>query len=119
MKSNLIDIQIQIENLQKQAADIRSREFDVTVKEILQKMQAFGITLNDLRVDKQKAIGVKKPQKNMFSLGVAKSTRKPAVSTVAPKYKGPAGEIWSGRGLMPRWMSALVAQGRTKNEFAI
>lgn len=117
--SNLIDIQTQIEKLQKQAADIRSREFDVTVKEILSKMHAFGITLNDLRLDKRRASVSKKSLKINSLARVRKSTIKPAVSTVAPKYKGPAGEAWSGRGLMPRWMSALVAQGRTKDEFAI
>ena len=39
---NLIDIQTQIEKLQKQAADIRSREFNSTVQDILAKMAAFG-----------------------------------------------------------------------------
>ena len=36
--SNLIDIQGQIEKLQKQAAEIKSREFDKTVQEILAKL---------------------------------------------------------------------------------
>jgi DNA-binding protein H-NS len=39
--------------------------------------------------------------------------------TVAPKYRGPNGETWTGRGLQPRWMSALVAEGRTPEEFAV
>ena len=41
---------------------------------------------------------------------------------VAAKYRGPNGETWSGRGLMQRWLVALVAlvaQGKTKEEFAI
>lgn len=29
-------------------------------------------------------------------------------------YYGPAGETWSGRGLMPRWLSTLVKQGNNK-----
>ena len=36
--SNLIDIQTQIEKLQKQASDIRAREFDKTVQDIVAKM---------------------------------------------------------------------------------
>ncbi|MBP6718011.1 MAG: H-NS histone family protein, partial [Rhodoferax sp.] len=40
---------------------------------------------------------------------------KPAVA----KFRGPNGETWSGRGLMPRWLSALVAQGKTREDFAI
>lgn len=38
---------------------------------------------------------------------------------VAPRFKGPEGETWSGRGLRPKWLSALIAQGRKLEEFAI
>jgi DNA-binding protein H-NS len=38
---------------------------------------------------------------------------------VAPKYRGPGGETWAGRGARPRWLSALVKQGRKVEEFAI
>ena len=49
---NLIDIQSQIEKLQKQANDIKSKEFAATVQEIQAKMQAFGITVKDLQSTK-------------------------------------------------------------------
>lgn len=101
--NNLIDIQNQIEKLQQQAAEIRAQEFDKTVQEILAKMTAFGITLKDLESVKGRA------------RKAATTTAKPA----AVKYTGPNGETWSGRGLTPRWLTALVAQGRTKDEFAI
>jgi DNA-binding protein H-NS len=38
---------------------------------------------------------------------------------VAPKYRGPSGETWAGRGARPRWLSALMKQGRKIEEFAI
>lgn len=38
---------------------------------------------------------------------------------VAPRFRGPEGETWSGRGLRPKWLSALMAQGRKLEEFAI
>ena len=38
---------------------------------------------------------------------------------VAPRYRGPEGETWSGRGLRPKWMTALIAQGHKPEEFAI
>lgn len=114
--SNLIEIQNQIEKLQKQANDIKAREFDKTVQEIQAKMQAFGITVRDLqsgkkRAAKGKAKAVVKPQ--------GATAKKKSASTVAAKYRGPTGETWSGRGLMPRWLAALVAQGQSKEEFAI
>ena len=38
---------------------------------------------------------------------------------VPPKYRGPQGETWSGRGATPRWLAALLKQGRKRDDFAI
>ncbi|MDP3699443.1 MAG: H-NS histone family protein [Hylemonella sp.] len=117
--SNLIDIQSQIQKLQKQAGEIKAREFDKTVQEILGKMQAFGITVKDLQGGKGRG-GKAKPAKTAGKTGRAgAAAKKKAKSVVAPKFRGPNGETWSGRGLTPRWLSTLVAQGRKKEDFAI
>lgn len=116
--SNLIDIQTQIEKLQKQAADIKAREFDSTVQDIRAKMQAFGITVKDLQTVKRGTKGKNKKDtvpKKRASSGAAKNAGKP----VAAKFQGPNGETWSGRGLTPRWLATLLEQGRTKDEFAV
>lgn len=115
--SNLIDIQTQIQKLQKQADEIRSKEFDKTVQDILAKMQAFGITLKDLQPAKGKSRGKALAHKSVVKSG-SKGGKK-AGATVAAKYRGPNGETWSGRGLMPRWLAALVAQGQAKESFAV
>lgn len=113
--TNLVEIQIQIAKLQKQASAIKSREFDRTVAEILVKMQAFGITLKDLQLGKRGA-GLSKKTKTPVANSVSKvPTKKPA--KVAAKYKGPSGEVWSGRGLTPKWLVALGADGRKMEEF--
>jgi DNA-binding protein H-NS len=39
--------------------------------------------------------------------------------TVPPKYRGPNGETWAGRGAMPRWLSALLKEGHSVEEFLI
>ena len=128
--SNLVDIQSQIDKLQKQANEIRVREFDKTVQDILAKMNAFGITVKDL----QSKRGAKLSGKKRGMSGIMRSAKgpgKPAASSgkrgpsksagtvVAPKFRGPNGETWTGRGLMPRWLSALVVAGKTKEQFAI
>jgi DNA-binding protein H-NS len=115
--SNLIDIQGQIDKLQKQASDIRTKEFDKTVREILATMQVFGITAKDLQAASAKGGKVKagkagKPPR-------AKSVKSKTGSSVAPKFRGPNGETWSGRGLTPRWLAALQAQGSQKEDYAI
>jgi DNA-binding protein H-NS len=38
---------------------------------------------------------------------------------VAPKYRGPDGETWAGRGATPKWLTALMKQGRKRAEFLI
>lgn len=114
--SKLIDLQSQIANLQKQADEIRTREFQATILEIRQKMQAFGITVKDLQSAKAK------PGRKAKSAGakLAKPAKaKKTTSAVAAKYKGPNGETWSGRGLTPKWLASLVATGGTKEQYLI
>jgi len=117
--SNLIDIQSQIEKLQKQANEIKAKEFNSTVQDILAKMQAFGISVKDLQNAKpakgSKAIRGKKPA----SAAKTEKTSKKVGVAVAAKYRGPNGETWSGRGLTPKWLSSLIAQGQSKESFAI
>ena len=38
---------------------------------------------------------------------------------VAPKYKGPDGKEWSGRGKMPRWVTAAMSEGKRLEDFLI
>jgi DNA-binding protein H-NS len=38
---------------------------------------------------------------------------------VPPKYRGPHGELWSGRGVHPRWLAVLLKQGHAIEEYAI
>jgi len=49
----------------------------------------------------------------------SKPTRKRAPAKI--KYRDPSNKAntWSGRGRMPRWMSALVAKGQKKEDFAL
>ena len=115
--SNLLDIQSQIEKLQKQAADIRSKEFHSTVQDIRAKMQAFGITVKDLQSGKPGRPAKSKSGK-IVRVKAAKVPKK-AANPVAAKFRGPNGETWSGRGLTPRWLSTLIAQGQPKEAFAI
>ena len=115
--SHLVEIQIQIAKLQKQANAIKSREFGKAVAEILVKMQALGITLKDLQLGNRHA-GLSKKTKTPVANSVSKVPPKEPAK-VAAKYKGPSGEVWSGRGLTPKWLGALVAEGRKKDEFLI
>ena len=36
---------------------------------------------------------------------------------VAPKYRGPDGETWAGRGATPRWLKAAIKRGEEARKF--
>ena len=117
--NSLVDIQNQIVKLQKQASEIKGREFDKTIQDILLKMQAFGITIKDLQ--KTSSAGRKGKGKSAALVPgkTAGAKKKKSGAVVAAKFRGPNGESWSGRGLTPRWLASLIAQGQSKDDFAI
>ena len=117
--SNLIDIQTQIQKLQKQASEIKAREFDATLRDILAKMDAFGISIKDLQSAAVKTKGRGRPVSKSKVIAKPATKRKTSGAVVAAKFKGPNGEAWSGRGLTPRWLVTLIAQGQSKESFAI
>src|SRR5262245_43157561 len=38
---------------------------------------------------------------------------------VPPKYRGPSGETWAGRGARPRWLVAGIKGGKKLDDFLI
>jgi DNA-binding protein H-NS len=38
---------------------------------------------------------------------------------VPPKYRGPSGETWAGRGVRPRWLVAAIKGGKKLDHFLI
>lgn len=120
---NLAAIQAQIEDLQKQAAELRQKEYRKTVSDIVAQMRAFGISVEDIREALRrdggpgKSIGRRGRPKKVTpgAEGAPAAKRKPAPI----KYRGPAGETWTGRGKQPRWLKALVDAGRQPEEFLI
>lgn len=100
------------------------------IKQKLQKIQQLEAEL----IDKKKAIraaGIAQAQAIIDSLDIDvselrfKSMGEGHVrvvakrGVVAPKYRGPEGQTWSGRGRQPGWLVALLAEGHTLEEFAI
>lgn len=49
----------------------------------------------------------------------ARRMRSDAGQPLAPRYRGPGGETWSGRGRQPRWLADLEAAGHDREEFLI
>jgi DNA-binding protein H-NS len=112
---DLISIQSQIKDLQEKASAIKAKEFDQTVRDILTKMAAFGITVKDLKAPNGPASKVGKKMKGPLPAKLKTRTGLP----VAVKFRGTNGETWTGRGLTPTWLKAELANGKFKEDFAI
>jgi DNA-binding protein H-NS len=79
--------------------------------EALSKLERGGrIHLNGAKRRARTALGDKNGKANGSSGGKAK---------VAPKYRGPKGETWTGRGRAPRWLTALEADGKKRDSYRI
>ncbi len=115
---------VSLDVLQKQIAKLRARAKTLEsaqsakkakgVAQVRALMKKLGVDVSDLAPvpGAKRAGAVKRAAKG----GAKAAGRKP----VAAKYRDPqTGATWSGRGRMPLWLSAQIAQGRTKDDFAI
>ncbi|MBL6459564.1 H-NS histone family protein [Belnapia sp. T6] len=96
-------------------ARIREREASekAATRDELQKLaQERGFSMTDLFGELAPHSATKRGRK---SGETGKSERAP----VEAKYKGPNGELWSGRGRMPKWLHAAEAEGKTREIFLI
>lgn len=75
------------------------------------------------RVEKAGAIATVKQLVADFGLSPEecgfKGGKSKAKMAVAPLYRGPNGETWSGRGRAPGWLAALESQGQSRDAFRI
>ena len=55
----------------------------------------------------------------LFAADALSSKQRKTRGPVLVKYRSPTGDEWSGRGLTPRWLNDMIAQGRAKEEFAV
>lgn len=114
-----MEIRGQIQALEKQAAEMKARDFNKTVQDIREKMEVFGITVKDLQTVKRGSKAGKAKKEAAPKKAVVPGSKKTVGKPVAAKFRGPNGETWSGRGLSPRWLTMLVEQGASRDDFAI
>ena len=100
--------QLSIENLGRigeavrQIRQTKQEEARQTTRQAIEaQLQATGLSLRDLFPE------------------LLPGRRSGEAGPVPPKYRGPNGEEWSGRGHTPKWLAALEATGRPRDEFLI
>ncbi|MDA8417102.1 MAG: H-NS histone family protein [Betaproteobacteria bacterium] len=90
------ELMAQAEQLKKQAENVRLQEKMQIVTELREKIARFGITAKDL------------------GFGGRASRQASGL-----RYRGPNGEIWSGKGRRPEWLRQALSEGRSKSDFVI
>lgn len=104
MAKSYADITKQIENLQKQAEELKRKELAEVIANIKEAIAVYGLTAADL------GLAAKRGPKP----GTAKKAgRKKATA----KYSDGTGNVWSGRGPRPIWLRDALKAGKALEEF--
>lgn len=95
-----VELQVVIDKAEKALKEKQSKKRKEVIAQIKELANSIGVTV-DITDDAEKP--VRKGKK------------------VAPKFRNPdnAEKTWTGRGVAPKWMQALVNEGRDKSEFLI
>jgi DNA-binding protein H-NS len=79
------------------------------IEKMRSELSVFGLNPADITVSFERA------RRGAREGGAAREGR----GVVMPKYKGPKGETWSGRGYAPKWLKDLEASGHGRQEYKI
>jgi DNA-binding protein H-NS len=113
-KKTFLEVQKQIEQLQREADKLRKDEADEVLARIKEAIAVYGFTAAELGVAGGIDRGVhrmKTTKRGSKSLAQASSS--------APKYRDQDGNLWSGRGPRPAWFKAALASGKLAEDFLV
>lgn len=120
------EIQNKIAELQKQADELYSSERKTAIQECKEKIKLYYLTASDLGLSggagRGRKAGAKTAASKTKSTTAAKKGRKAGrkpVKKAEPKFIGPNGETWAGRGKQPNWLTDLINAGASLDDFRI
>src|SRR5215472_6345545 len=86
----------------------------MTVEALMDLRRRVDETLNKRRAELQQQLAALGVSRVVRGGGSALKGKK-----VPPKYRGPSGETWAGRGAKPRWLVAAIKRGKKLDDFLI
>lgn len=99
-----LELKEQAEKLLAEAERMREQEIADAIADIKRKIELYGLTAADLG----------------FARSGPGGNARPKAAKAPIKYRGPNGETWSGgRGRKPQWVTEVLQQGRSLEEFAV
>lgn len=112
--TSLADIEAQIEQLKKQAEELRAAEVAGVVSRIKEAIAHYGLTAQQLGFNSSKR-----------TERAAVIPKKPAAKKQSPKKFGVAkyadgeGRTWTGHGKRPGWFKDAIAAGKSADELLV
>lgn len=105
LQQQIRDAEEVVNNLRKQLEDIKQGERLQAITQAKEYIELYTLTAAELGFSGKSAAKPKSGDKR---------------NTVAAKYKDPdSDKTWTGRGKSPAWLSARLAAGASKQDFAI
>ena len=114
MARTLVQIQREMEKLEKEAERVRAAEVAEVIGKIKKAIDFYGITVADLFGAKAKAVATTKRKYTRSTKAV------PAKTPAQPKYKDPeSGSTWTGHGKRPGWFVKAIEGGKNAEDLAV
>lgn len=101
----MVDVKSELAKLEDMQLEVNNRRAALrsdAVKEAQQIIDQFQLQASDFRFKDGETM-------------VRKSRR----GSVKPKYRGPKGELWTGRGRSPKWVEQIKANGESIEKYLI
>ncbi len=125
---NLDKLQTQIAALSAKADALLVKEVAGVVKRMQEAIRHYNLTPEQVfaGIDKSsrkgksaavKAVATKAPTQAAAPVRKARGTVKGSKAPI--KYRDENGNVWSGRGSQPRWLTQAIAAGRPKSDFLV
>lgn len=107
-----IELQKQIESLQREAETLRAKERKGVIAQMKEAIAAYGISASELGLTSTRGQRAAAP-------GRKTRTRSPAGKRSAgTAYADAKGNTWGGRGKRPNWLREALANGAKLEDFA-
>jgi len=115
-KKTFVEIQKQIEQLQKEAEEVRQQEANEVLGRIKEAIAVYGFTASDLGFARASTKSAA-PSRGRGSIG--RKSAKNAPASALAKYRDQDGNVWSGRGPRPAWFKAALTAGKVPEDLLV
>jgi len=119
-KLSLAELNALSAKLAKRKEKLEKSQLEKVRAKVIAMLRKEGFTLQDL-VGSGSASSAARQGRKGKAASKAKGKAAGTGRKIAPKYRNPnnPAEVWTGRGVSPKWVRDLLAQGMTKEQLLI